>query len=242
VPVTVAATYTFSHSVSNVATTAVGHPLDFDYDLGYDAEDRPHRAQVTAQWQQPDRSFLQPHPMTNFFLTGWTVTTKILAQSGSPVNVSISRPAVVYVDAAGNVFDDFGEGLAPLLNIPGGAIGAADRPDLLPGVSPYLDEDRRVLNPAAFATPAPGVLGNLRRGEIRGPRLVSVDLFLSRTLKFQEPSLVWFEFTTEILNLFNHANFKNPSASLPSALGMEPRRPASARSRAPWLRGPSPLC
>ncbi len=217
VPLAVAATYTYSRNVTTAAAKS-GGSLDFDYDRGLAAEDVPHVLKLIASWQMPERSFASPDPIKNLFLSSWSITPTLTAQSGTPVDVLIGRQALVYVDGMGGAFTTPAPGLTAVLNIPAGVSSAAFRPDLIPGVSPLLGNDRRYLNPAAFAIPAIGVLGNLPRGAIRGPNFVSVDLAISRTFRFQEPSRVWFVFKAEGTNLLNRANFKNPRAVLPSGL------------------------
>ena len=61
-------------------------------------------------------------------------------------------------------------------NIPGGNTRGTQRPDLVPGVNPYLKDGVRWLNPAAFAAPMPGTFGNLPRNYLRGPEFWQLDL------------------------------------------------------------------
>ena len=94
------------------------------------------------------------------------------------------------------------------------------RPDLIPGVNPFLTIDGtnlRYLNPAAFSTPAPGTYGNLPRNFLKGPAFHQFDLTLQKRFRFTETANI--EFRTEIYNLLNRANFANPPATLPSILG-----------------------
>ena len=83
--------------------------------------------------------------------------------------------------------------------------------------NPFIPVNGRV-NPQAFAIPTPGGFGNLRRGELRGPGSFQADLGLMRNL-FGKDKGVAAEFKVEIFNLFNHANFNNPTVALPNALG-----------------------
>ncbi|MGB8509584.1 MAG: hypothetical protein WCD76_14450, partial [Pyrinomonadaceae bacterium] len=91
------------------------------------------------------------------------------------------------------------------------------RPDLIPGVNPYLNSDRQLLNPAAFATPAPGTFGNLPRNALRGPGFTQFDFVMNRRFPVTERMNV--ELRTEVFNIFNHTNFANPSATLNNSLG-----------------------
>ena len=69
-------------------------------------------------------------------------------------------------------------------NIPGGNTRGTQRPDLVPGVNPYLKDGVRWLNPAAFAAPMPGTFGNLPRNFLRGPEFWQLDLMVSKDVRF----------------------------------------------------------
>src|SRR5205085_9841222 len=101
-----------------------------------------------------------------------------------------------------------------IINTPGGGAASGGRtPNLIPGVNPYLDARTELLNPAAFAIPAPGTFGDLRRDALRGRGLFRVDLAVSRQLFGFGPEAkrVSSEFKVEIFNLFNRSNFSNPT-------------------------------
>ncbi len=104
-------------------------------------------------------------------------------------------------------------GFIAVVNTPGGGASRnVRRPDLVPGVSPYLTSDRLILNPAAFATPAPGAFGNVPRNFLRGPNFRQFDLVLNKRIRFSESTNL--EFRTEIFNIFNHTNFDVPGSRL----------------------------
>ena len=90
------------------------------------------------------------------------------------------------------------------------------RPNLIPGVDPYLNSDRSLLNPAAFAIPSPGTFGDLPRNALRGPNFQQVDLILNK--RFPITETVKLEFRTEIFNVLNRTNFALPSSALNVAL------------------------
>jgi len=71
------------------------------------------------------------------------------------------------------------------------------------------------LNPKAFAAPASGSFGNLRPGTVVGPSSWTFNAGLSRIFKVTEAQTL--EFRAEGTNVFNHANFLNPSGSLASS-------------------------
>jgi len=104
-----------------------------------------------------------------------------------------------------------------VINTPGGGASRnIRRPNLIPGVSPYLNNDRNLLNPAAFAIPAPGTFGDLPRNALRGPNFKQFDLVLNKRFALTESTNL--EFRTEIFNIFNFTNFALPSSTLNNAL------------------------
>lgn len=223
---TLNAQYTLSRSFgnsngSNEALTA-GNPFDFNYDLGYNLFDIRHGFNLSALYSLP----IGGGNMGAFWramLRGWEIGTIINARSGLPIDVRVVRPDVVYVDAAGNVFSTPAAGRRAVINTPGGgASRGVRRPNLIPGVNPFLGKGRAFLNPAAFTIPKPGEFGNLRRGALHGPNFAQFDLTLTKRFDLNERSNL--EFRVEIFNVFNHANFANPPATLPNALGTGPNQ------------------
>jgi hypothetical protein len=104
-----------------------------------------------------------------------------------------------------------------VVNTPsGGASRNVRRPDFVPGVNPYLTNDRLILNPAAFTAPQPGTFGNVPRNALRGPNFKQFDLVLNKRFKFSETTNL--EFRTEIFNIFNRTNFDIPGSRLNLAL------------------------
>ena len=70
--------------------------------------------------------------------------------------------------------------------------------------NPYGDKKtpNNWLNPAAFALPAPGTLGNFRRNSVRAPGFWSIDLALSRVVPFGANRTL--ELRVETFNLLEH--------------------------------------
>jgi hypothetical protein len=83
-------------------------------------------------------------------------------------------------------------------------------------VNPYVDNDRFIINPAAFSIPMPGTFGDLPRNALRGPNFRQFDLVLNKRFAITESTNL--EFRTEIFNIFNFANFAVPSTTLNNAL------------------------
>ena len=108
--------------------------------------------------------------------------------------------------------------ITAVINTPnGGASRSVRRPDLVPGVDPFITSGGLLfLNPAAFATPQPGTYGNLERGSLHGPGFAQVDLVVSKHFPLSGARNV--EFRIEVFNLFDRTNFSSPVATLPNAL------------------------
>lgn len=189
---------------SNEAATAQ-NTFDFESEYGTNPQDIPHTLNASVVYQLPGEGLLTG---------GWRVGGIINARSGVPVNVTISRPDNVTVAGA------------TLTNIPGGNSRGTQRPDLVPGVDPYLKDGVRWLNPAAFATPQPGTFGNLPRNFLRGPEFWQADLMLSKDLRFGATQSM--QVRLEIFNIANRLNYENPVANLPNGTAGVPFTDAQA--------------
>jgi hypothetical protein len=197
---------------SNEAVTAANNARtisDFDYDNGYNNFDVRHTFNLSALYDLPGAGPI---------FSGWSVAGILNARSGIPVPVLIQRNDIVYVDAAGNVFNNPAADRTAVLNTPGGGASRnIRRPDLVPGVDPFVNSGGLLfINPAAFATPRPGTFGNLTRNEIHGPWMRQVDLMLAKRVGIGRGPNV--ELRAEIFNIFNITNFANPVGTLPNAL------------------------
>jgi Carboxypeptidase regulatory-like domain len=199
---------------SNEATTAGNNARaigDFDYDNGYNNFDIRHNFNLSLLYSLPGAG-----PLAG----GWTIGGIMNARSGLPVPVLIGRNDVVYVDAAGVVWNNAAVGRTAVVNTPGGgASRSTRRPDLVPGVDPFIQSGGLLfLNPAAFATPAPGTFGNLERNSIHGPGTQQIDMVIVKKIGAGSGRGPNMELRAEIFNLFNRDNFANPVGTLPNAL------------------------
>src|SRR5581483_4726651 len=235
--VTLNAQYTYGRSFgntagSNEALTAgniARKTADFDYDNGYNNFDVRHTCNISAIYALPWGRNLSG--LSRTLISGWEVGTILNGRSGLPIDVRVVRPDVVYVDAAGIVYGSPAAGRTAVINTPGGGNSRnVRRPDLIPGVNPFLNQDRTILNPAAFAIPKPGTYGNLVRNQLHGPKFVQQDLIVAK--KFAITESVNVEFRTEVFNIFNVTNFANPPATLPNTYGsgatLQPGQPFTA--------------
>ena len=196
---------------------------EFDYDLGYNQFDIRHTYNVSVLYSLPfgkGRKFGQGWTgITEAIFGGWDVGAILNGRSGLPIDVRITRPDVVYKDSvSGAIFGTPAVGRVAVINTPGGGASRnVRRPDLIPGVDPYLKNGTQWLNPAAFATPAPGTFGNLQRGALRGPGSKQIDLLIDKRIATGGTRNV--EFRVEVFNLFDKAIFSNPVATLPNVIG-----------------------
>ena len=108
-------------------------------------------------------------------------------------------------------------GFVAIVNTPGGGASRnIRRPDVVAGQPFYLNNDRNIINPAAFTTPAAGSFGNLPRNALIGPKFRQFDLTVNKRFNITERANI--QFRAELFNVFNTTNFANPSATLNNAL------------------------
>jgi hypothetical protein len=177
---------------SNEAATA-SNTFDYNSEYGVNTTDIPHTFNGSLVYQLPFSG-----PLTG----GWRVGSIVNARSGVPVNVIISRPDTVTI------------GGATVTNVPGGNSRGTQRPDLVPGVDPYLKNGVRWLNPAAFAAPMPGTFGNVPRNFLRAPNFWQVDLMASKDFRFNGDQGI--QVRIELFNITNRLNYETPAATLPA--------------------------
>jgi len=235
--------YTFSRSFGNTAgsnearTSAI--PDVFEADRGYNNFDVRHTFNISALYKLPFGKGTR-HEFGSFgnaLLGYWEIGGIVNARSGLPIEVGITRPDVVMQCAAAScpvtidgvattVQNGFVAqltsgtlpvGFVGVVNTPGGGASRnVRRPNVVSGVNPYLNNDRSLINPAAFSIPLPGTFGDLQRNALRGPSFRQFDLVLNKRFPLTESANL--EFRTEIFNIFNFANFAVPSTTLTNAL------------------------
>jgi len=235
--------YTFSRSFGNTAgsnearTSAI--PDVFDADRGYNTFDVRHTFNFSALYKLPfGKGFSHEFGSAgNALLGNWEIGGIVNARSGLPIEVGITRPDVVMQCAAATcpisingvaatvpqgfvaqlTSGTLPVGLIGVVNTPGGGASRnVRRPNLVPGVSPYLNNDRGLINPAAFSIPLPGTFGDLPRNALRGPNFKQFDLVLNKRFGLTESTNL--EFRMEIFNIFNFTNFAVPATTLNNAL------------------------
>jgi hypothetical protein len=189
---------------SNEAATSQ-NTFDYETEYGTNPQDIPHTFNGSLVYLIPGEGWLKG---------GWRVGGVVNARSGVPINVTISRPDNVTLNGV------------TVPNIPGGNSRGTQRPDLVPGVDPYLKDGVRWLNPAAFTTPQPGTFGNLPRNFLRGPGFAQLDLMFSKDIRFASNQAL--QLRVEMFNITNHLNYESPAATLPNGTAGAPFTDAAA--------------
>ena len=126
---------------------------------------------------------------------GWQLSGITAYQTGSPFSVSFSVPSSI-IGWWGGRAD----------HVSGNDYAKGSGHDIISGV-PWF-------NTGAFANAAPYTFGNENPELLVGPGLFDIDTSLIKTFRLKESSS--FEIRGEFFNLFNHANFVNPDATLGS--------------------------
>ena len=228
-------------SGSNEARTSA-QLENFEADRGRNNFDVRHTFNLSALYDLPvgkGRRF-DLGKTGNLFFGGWEIGSILNARSGVPVEVLVVRPDVVVQcqlaagcpNNAGGLFANgftanlpgfsasfpaLPVGFVAVVNTPGGGNSRnIRRPDLIAGVNPYLGNDRNFINPAAFTIPVAGTFGNFTRNALSGPSFRQLDMIFAKRFRITET--MNFEFRTEVFNIFNQANFANPSTTLSNAL------------------------
>lgn len=130
-------------------------------------------------------------------LGGWQVSGITRIASGLPINVTM--PA-------------FNSGSFSGSAVAGNLTTVSQRPNRVPGVSPYAKKGKQYLNPAAFAQPAVGTYGNLSYDAIKGPLFNNWDASLQKNFTIYES--VKAEFRAEMFNVPNHLSFFSVNSGL----------------------------
>ena len=140
----------------------------------------------------PGKKFLSEPGLVRAVAGGWEVTSTLMARTGFPINVLVSRSSSSVPD--GNTTDQ--------------------RPDIVPGVSltpPGGATIGQWINPAAFAVPASGTFGDAPRNIARGPGAWQMDFGVGKRITLSEATRL--EFRGEFFNIFNHPQYGLPQAA-----------------------------
>jgi len=157
-------------------------PTNFAFDRGLCDQDRTHIGILVAGVQTPQVA----NAALRAAVSDWRISGILSARSGQPLNV-IAGQDRAFSGIQNQRVDQV------LANPYGGKKTPNDW-----------------LNPAAFALPAPGTLGNFERNSVRAPGYWAVDLALSRLIPLGAGRTL--ELRAESFNLFNTFNWGAPIA------------------------------
>jgi hypothetical protein len=196
--------YTFSHGLANFGDnlTAGAFPQNaYNYGAEMSNSNLDIRSRFVGNfiYDLPfgqGKRFLSSPGLASRWLGGWQFNGIVTLQTGSPYSVTAPNDGLmgfthsVYADCIGDPFS-----------------GATTDHN-------SYTTTGFLINPAAFAAPAPGTFGTCAPRKFHGPGIQMVDLSLFKQFRFTER---WhLQFRAEFFNAFNHPNFGNPSADVSS--------------------------
>ena len=160
------------------------NPDDPDLDRGYCDQDRRHLGNLSVGVETPQFE----SRAANILASGWRVSGILNARSGSPLNITTGRDIALngqrfQEQRVNQVSDDV-----------------------------YGDSLDMFLNRSAFAQPDPGTFGNYVRNSLRGPAFWTIDMAVSRLVRFAGTQSI--ELRIEAFNLLNNFNWGNPGTNL----------------------------
>ena len=170
----------------------VQDPNNYKGSIGPASHQIPHLFSADYVWLIPTGRLTKNSALARGILGGWSLTGIFSAFSGPSLNI------VTGLDQVGN------------------GNGFADRPDVVPGVSPYAHTADRLqfLNPAAFDTATPVAqhrFGNCSYDSVYGPGGYTFDAGIRKSWKIREKHELGFRF--EMFNALNHEVFQEPWGS-----------------------------
>ena len=195
--------YVWSHFLSDIdssgwgshaGTQNVQNSFDPAANYGNSNFDVRNAFKGSALYELPfgkGRQFLNSSGLLDAFIGGWQTSGTIVLQSGQPFTPTMASGT--------NSFSLAGNNFAWYPNQIGNPI-LSHR-----GVSQWFNE-------AAFAVPASGTFGNVRRNQLFGPGFDLINLSLGKTFDIWEQ--VRMQIRVDADNAFNHPNFSEPSTNL----------------------------
>jgi hypothetical protein len=202
------AAYTLAGSDSNApdsGNSTIGvvqfDPYDIEKDRGPDPNVVKHRVVMNSTWQVPvgrGRHFASTVPVwADAIIGGWTISSIFQARSGPHLTPFFTYGTDPEFPAnTGRALDGVGQ------------FGEAWRPDVVgnPNVGGTRDQ---FFDVTAFKLPAPGTLGNAKKGSVTGPGTWILNLAFYKDIVRTRGATV--EFSALLDNALNHPQFFVPS-------------------------------
>jgi len=187
---------TFFSDATNGTTTAFPEFGGLDYNKGLADYHAKHNWVVNFTWEIPFARDMEG--VAGTLLDGWQLSAIGQARSGNPLTVFVAR---------NRSRSQWSPSLAPGIGF--------DRASIAPGFdaeSAVTGDPDAFFNRDAFRLQPAGTLGNLGRGVLIGPNLRTFDLAAVKNTRWSalgDGALI--QLRVEAFNLFNRANFGNPS-------------------------------
>jgi Carboxypeptidase regulatory-like domain/TonB dependent receptor len=208
--------YTLAHSDSNApdsGNSSLGviqfDSYDIEKDRGPDPNVVKHRLVANATWDVPvghGRKYGADLPgWANELFGGWTVSTIVQARSGPNLTPFFSGYYTTSPWNTGRALDGIG------------CFCESWRPDVVGDPNPGGSRDQW-FNQAAYALPAPGTLGNAKRGSLRGPGTWVANFAFYKDIVTRNSFRL--QFTTLLDNAFNHPQFFVGATDAPDFLNL----------------------
>jgi hypothetical protein len=213
------AAYTFSKSTDATSTgntafnTAFNDESTLDASRGLSDFDRRHRLTVSYRHDLP--FFKSATGAQAVLLKDWSVSGITIFQSGSPFSVTDSGGGTGFLGAG------FTPGTLTGSLASGSTLASAlTTGDIHRRLDGYLNVNAFTTAPLLYPAQCDPVnnpnfcttdFGNLGRNVFRGPHQQNWDFSLIKNFKLSERQQL--RFTTDFFNIWNHANFGNPSVT-----------------------------
>ena len=195
--------YMWSHAINDASTGGgeAGYPEDVacrTCERASGDQDIRHTFTSNVVYELPfgrGRHYLNTGGIADAVLGGWQFSGIGTFRSGKPVNIVMDRSATSLPDGNADAHDS----------------SPPQRPNYVGGVSVYPAQGtiNNYINAAAFSIPLDGTWGNAGRNLVRGPDLWQADIGLDKKFKLTERFQL--SFRTEVFNIFNRAQFGDPS-------------------------------
>jgi hypothetical protein len=186
--------YTYEKSIDNGSTSFdATNPLNPRQDRALSVFDVPQDLTVSYTVQMPFEKLTRS--ASKRLTAGWAVSGIMILAKGEPVQLSESDD-----NSLSGTFAD-----------------TIDIPSYNPGNgSLFMNKNPRAgqpyFNPNYFTQEPLGQVGNAMRRYFSGPGIYNFDLALLKDTKISESTQV--QFRAEAFNVFNHAQFSNPSGNI----------------------------
>jgi hypothetical protein len=183
--------YTYSKSLDNASSnTTPMNSYDLNADYGPSTFDGRHNVNGFVYYNVPQLFHALPR-----VTKGWQLNALFSYATGTPISPAVSSD---------------NSKTAQLKDRPN-VVSSSAYTELQLATSTSTGRQYRWMNGSAFAVPAAGTYGNMRRDSYYGPNFRAIDFSMFKHTAITEK--VMSEFRVEIFNIFNFNNFANPSVS-----------------------------